>query len=59
MSRALIRKLIINGLLLAGIVGVLMIYSSTLSDLPERIYTPQQREFLTYNSGNNISNGSL
>jgi len=38
-----------NGLLLLGIVGLLLVYFFIVNDLPGRIYTSAQQEYLDYN----------
>lgn len=49
------RMVFVNGLLLAGLMGLLAFYLIALNDLPSRIYTPTQREFLRYNASRKIS----
>ncbi|MBN1430514.1 MAG: zinc ribbon domain-containing protein [Anaerolineae bacterium] len=48
-------KKVINGLLLLGIVGLLLVYFFTVNDLSGRIYTNEQQEYLSYNSSRSIS----
>ena len=48
-------KRLTNGLLLLGIVGLLLIYFFTVTDLPRRIYTPAQQEYLAYNHKRSVS----
>jgi len=47
-----------NGLLLLCIVGLLIIYFFTVNDLPGRIYTSAQQEYLDYNDRLNIAQGA-
>jgi len=49
------RRLFINILLIAGLIGILAIYAVTVSDLPSRLYTPDQWEYLSYNTGRSIT----
>lgn len=48
-------KMLTNGLLFLGILGLLLIYFFTVTDLPGRIYTPAQQEYLAYNYNRNIA----
>jgi len=48
-------KKLINGLLLLGIAGLLLAYFYAVNELPERIYTPAQQEYLDYNNNRSIA----
>jgi hypothetical protein len=50
-----IGRVLVNGLLLMGLVGLLAAYTIAVSDLPSRVYTPGQREYLEYNFGRTVS----
>lgn len=45
----------VNGLLLVGLVGLLILYFALVSNLPSQIYTVTQREYLSYNYSRSIS----
>jgi len=47
-------RLLINTLLVVGLIGILAVYAITVSDLPSRLYTPDQWEYLSYNTGRSI-----
>ncbi len=49
------RSVFVNGVLLAGLAGLLIAYLFIVSDLPSQIYTATQREYLRYNAGRRIS----
>lgn len=49
------RKNLINGLLLLGIVALLFIYFLTVNNLPDRLYTSAQQEYLEYNFNRSIA----
>ena len=44
-----------NALLFVGILGLLIVYFFTINDLPGRIYTPAQQEYLAYNNRLSVS----
>jgi hypothetical protein len=46
---------VINSVLLLVLVGLLVAYLSVVSDLPSRVYTMDQREFLAYNSSRSVA----
>jgi hypothetical protein len=46
---------IVNGLLLAGLIGLLIAYLVVVSDLPSRIYTTAQQEYLSYNRARSVT----
>ena len=48
-------KKLINGLLLLSIAGLLLVYFFTVTELPDRIYTHEQQEYLTYNSSRSVA----
>lgn len=48
-------KKLINSLLLLVIAGSLLLYFFTVRELPERIYTYEQQEYLTYNNNRSIT----
>ena len=50
-----IGRVLLNGLLLAGLVGLLFAYAVAVTDLPSRVYTSAQREVLRANIGRSIS----
>jgi hypothetical protein len=50
-----VRTIFINALLVVGIVVLLGTYFAVVSDLPARVYTVTQREYLAYNSMRSIS----
>jgi len=50
-----IPRLVIIGVLLAGLFGALIIYMLLVTDLPSRVYTVSQHEYLSYNYGRSIS----
>ena len=45
----------VNALLLVGLIGLLFAYSVAVSDLPSRVYTLEQRKFLSHNYGRSVS----
>jgi len=45
---------LVSLLLLVGLLAVLVVYFIAVNDLPARIYTPVQQEFLSYNSRRSI-----
>ena len=49
------RRLFINILLVAGLIGILAIYATIVSDLPSRLYTPDQWAYLSYNTARSIT----
>jgi hypothetical protein len=49
------RTVFVNGVLLAGLVGLLIAYLVIVSDLPSQIYTTAQWEYLRYNASRRIS----
>ena len=48
-------RLFINILLVAGLIGILAIYAVIVSDLPSRLYTTDQWEYLSYNKARSIT----
>jgi hypothetical protein len=48
-------RLFINILLIAGLIGVLAVYAVIVSDLPSRLYTPDQWAYLSYNTSRSIT----
>jgi len=50
-----IGRVLLNGLLLVGLVGLLFGYAVAVTDLPSRVYTSAQREVLRANIGRSIS----
>ena len=50
-----IGRVLLNGLLLVGLVGLLFAYAVAVTDLPSRVYTSAQREVLRANIGRSIS----
>jgi len=48
-------RVLFNGLLVAGLVGLLFTYAVIITDLPSRVYTAAQREVLRANTGRSIS----
>jgi len=50
-----IGRLFINILLVAGLIGVLAVYGVIVSDLPSRLYTTDQWEYLSYNTARSIT----
>jgi hypothetical protein len=50
-----IGRLFINILLAAGIIGLLAVYVVIVSDLPSRLYTTDQWEYLSYNKARSIT----
>jgi len=50
-----IRTVLVNGLLLVGLIGLLIAYFVLVGNLPARIYTPAQQEYLSYNYSRSIS----
>ncbi len=50
------KNTLVNGLLLTGLVGLLMVYLAAIgSDVPTHVYTPRQYEYLNYNRGRIVS----
>ncbi len=49
-----IRNLFVNVLLLGGLIALLVIYVRIVSDLPSRLYTEAQHDFLSYNTARSI-----
>ena len=47
--------MVVNGLLLVGLVGLLAAYLVVVIDLPSRVYTAAQREYLSYNYERSIT----
>jgi hypothetical protein len=45
----------VNAVLLLGLVGLLIAYLVVVSDLPARVYTMDQREFLRYNYSRSVA----
>ncbi|MGD1996793.1 MAG: zinc ribbon domain-containing protein [Anaerolineae bacterium] len=50
-----IKSLVVNGLLLLGLASLLIAYIVVVSDLPSRIYTAAQQEYLSRNYARSIS----
>jgi len=50
-----IGRLFINILLVAGLIGLLAVYAVIVSDLPSRLYTTDQWEYLSYNAARSIT----
>ena len=50
-----IGRFFINILLVAGLIGILAFYAVIVSDLPSRLYTTDQWEYLSYNKGRSIT----
>ena len=50
-----IGRLFINILLVAGLIGILAVYAVIVSDLPSRLYTTDQWEYLSYNTARSIT----
>jgi len=50
-----IGRLLINIFLVAGLIGILAFYAVIVSDLPSRLYTTDQWEYLSYNKGRSIT----
>jgi len=50
-----IGRLFINILLAAGLIGLLVVYAVIVSDLPSRLYTTDQWEYLSYNYARSIT----
>ncbi len=50
-----LRTASVNGLLLAGLIGLLATYLAVVGDLPSRVYTATQQEYLAYNYGRSVS----
>ena len=48
-------RLFINILLIGGLIGILGFYAVIVSDLPSRLYTSDQMEYLSYNAGRSIT----
>ena len=48
-TRKAIWKVVRSALMVFGIIALLGVYIFTVSDLPSRVYTDTQREFLAYN----------
>jgi hypothetical protein len=48
-------RVLVNGLLLMGLVGLLVAYSVAVNDLPSRVYTLEQQEYLGYNYSRSVS----
>ncbi len=50
-----IKRLFLNFLLFAGLIGMLAVYAVIVSDLPSRLYTTDQWEYLSYNTARSIT----
>ena len=50
-----ISRLFINILLIGGLIGILGFYTVIVSDLPSKLYTSDQLEYLSYNTGRSIT----
>ena len=50
-----IGRLFINIFLVAGLIGLLAVYVVIVSDLPSRLYTADQWEYLSYNAARSIT----
>jgi hypothetical protein len=50
-----LREYLVTGLLFLGLAGVLIVNLGIVIDLPARVYTPAQLEYLDYNRGRSIS----
>ncbi|MEW5960574.1 MAG: zinc ribbon domain-containing protein, partial [Chloroflexota bacterium] len=48
-------RVLVNGLLLAILVGLLFTYFAVVSSLPAQIYTTAQQEYLNYNYGRSVA----
>ena len=46
---------VVNGILLLALAGLLAAYLIVVNDLPARVYTEVQREYLAYNSGRSLA----
>lgn len=54
-ARRRIGRVAVNGLLLVGVAGLLVAYLVVVNDLPSRVYTSVQREYLAYNAGRSLA----
>ncbi len=54
-TRQLVRSILVGSLLTLTMIALLTVYGLAVSDLPARVYTEKQREFLEYNSMRSIS----
>ncbi|MBN1955148.1 MAG: zinc ribbon domain-containing protein [Anaerolineae bacterium] len=52
------RALLVNGILVAGLVAMLIAYLVVVADLPTRVYTEAQMDFLAYNEGRIVTQGA-
>jgi len=50
-----VKRVIVNGLLSVSLIGLLITYLAVVGDLPSRVYTPTQQEYLSYNYGRSVS----
>ena len=50
-----IGRVFANGLLLFTLTGLLIAYLVVVSDLPARVYTAAQQEYLVYNEARSVS----
>jgi len=50
-----VKKVIVNGLLSVSLIGLLITYLAVVGDLPSRVYTPTQQEYLSYNYSRSVS----
>lgn len=50
-----IGNVFVNGVLVLGLAGLLVAYLAVVSDLPSRVYTVNQREFLDYNYSRSVA----
>jgi hypothetical protein len=54
-KRHIATRVLINGLLLAILIGLLVTYFGVVSTLPAQIYTDAQQEYLSYNYGRSVA----
>jgi len=50
-----VSRVLISGVLLVGLLGLLAAYVMVANDLPSRLYTDVQREYLAYNSARSVA----
>ncbi len=54
-SKKKLPRFLVIAVLLFGLLGALVIYIILVTDLPSRVYTAAQREYLSYNYGRSLS----
>jgi hypothetical protein len=50
-----VRRVVVNGLLFVSLIGLLLAYLAVVGDLPSRVYTLAQQEYLSYNYSRSVS----